>query len=241
MTDKCLECGARAAWIRMTQFAGDHPYCDKHARLEPDFNQDDSYAFWTRIVDPEIENILAGEEVVEDFGGYEEGTMEKYQEFVKNRNYHFEDTKMTLKHMKGNLIDLAEAGKFDVIIHGCNCFNTMGGGIAREIRERYPMAAKADQSTIAGNIDKLGSFTAYETGDFLIVNAYTQYEMSKGEDVFEYDAFGVLIRKFAHIFKGQRIGIPYIGMGLAGGDKDLIMGYIEHFASIADVTLVEFG
>lgn len=31
-----------------------------------------------------------------------------------------------LKHIKGNLIDLAEEGEFDIIIHGCNCQNTMG-------------------------------------------------------------------------------------------------------------------
>lgn len=151
-----------------------------------------------------------------------------------------------LQHAKGNLIDLAEAGKFDVIIHGCNCFNTMGGGIAREIAARYPEAAKADKTTVSGNIDKLGSYTAYDTGKFLIVNAYTQYMMSRGEDVFEYDAFGTLIRKLTHIFHNQRIGIPYIGMGLAGGDKDIIMSYIEWFAEQAEtqgntLTLVEFG
>ena len=39
-----------------------------------------------------------------------------------------------LKHTKGNLLDLAEAGEFDIVVQGCNCFNTMGGGIAREIR-----------------------------------------------------------------------------------------------------------
>lgn len=151
-----------------------------------------------------------------------------------------------LKHVKGNLIDLAEEGNFDVIIHGCNCFNTMGGGIAREIRARYPLAAKADESTIKGSIDKLGTYTAWETGKFLIINAYTQYEMSTGQDVFEYDAFALLIRKFTHIFHNQRIGLPYIGMGLAGGDKEIIMSYIEYFAEEAakqgnTVTLVEFA
>lgn len=150
-----------------------------------------------------------------------------------------------LKHAQGNLIDMAEDGQFDVIVHGCNCFNTMGGGIAREIRGRYPLAAKADASTISGSIDKLGSYTAYDTGKFLIVNAYTQYGMSSGEDVFEYEAFALIIRKLCHIFTDQRIGIPYIGMGLAGGDKDIIMAYIEHFAEEAAVqgntlTLVEF-
>jgi len=32
-------------------------------------------------------NILAGEAIVEDFGGYEESTHEKQQEFARKRNY----------------------------------------------------------------------------------------------------------------------------------------------------------
>ena len=51
-----------------------------------------------------------------------------------------------LKHTKGNLIDLAEQGEFDVIVHGCNCQNTMGSGIAKEIKERYPLAYRADSN-----------------------------------------------------------------------------------------------
>jgi hypothetical protein len=31
-----------------------------------------------------------------------------------------------LQHTKGNLLDLAEAGEFDIIVQGCNCFNAMG-------------------------------------------------------------------------------------------------------------------
>ena len=153
---------------------------------------------------------------------------------------------MTLKHTKGNLLDLAEAGEFDIIVQGCNCFNTMGGGIAREIRERYPMAALVDYGTLKGDYDKLGNYTSAFTGKFLIANAYTQYNMSTGEDVFEYTAFALICQKLIHSYGDKRIGLPYIGMGLAGGDKDVIMRMIEEFAySVANrggsVTLVEFG
>ena len=156
-----------------------------------------------------------------------------------------------LQHAKGNLIDLAEDGKFDVIIHGCNCFNTMGGGIAREIRQRYPSAAGVDSLTEAGDIMKLGNWTKTtidmpEGHQFTILNAYTQFTMSSGEDVFEYDSFGCIIRKAIRLYPTRRIGLPHIGMGLAGGDKDIIMSYIEYFAeaqakSGGSVTLVEFG
>ena len=151
-----------------------------------------------------------------------------------------------LNHTKGNLIDLAEAGDFDVIVQGCNCFNTMGGGIAREIRERYPMCAEIDRLTESGEYMKLGNWTEFDQGTFLILNAYTQYNMSTGEDVFEYAAFMLIIQKIIHQFGDKRIGLPYIGMGLAGGDKELILSQIAYLAEkIAEkggtVTLVEFG
>lgn len=155
-----------------------------------------------------------------------------------------------LKHVKGNLLDLAEAGEFDVIVQGCNCFNTMGGGIAREIRKRYPMAAAQDESTKKGDYTKLGNWTVgvddLKDPKFLIINAYTQYNMSTGEDVFEYVAFALILQKLVHAYGDKRIGIPYIGMGLAGGDKDIIIPMIEDFAKKVSVTggsvtLVEFG
>jgi O-acetyl-ADP-ribose deacetylase (regulator of RNase III) len=151
-----------------------------------------------------------------------------------------------LKHAKGNLIDMAENGDFDVIVQGCNCFNTMGGGIAREIRERYPLCAEIDNLTEAGEYMKLGNWTEYDQGTFLIINAYTQYNVSRQEDVFEYSAFALILQKLEHVYGDKRIGLPYIGMGLAGGKKEVIIPMIEYFAqSIAKkggtVTLVEFG
>jgi O-acetyl-ADP-ribose deacetylase (regulator of RNase III) len=151
-----------------------------------------------------------------------------------------------LKHTKGNLLDLAEAGQFDIIVQGCNCFNTMGGGIAREIRERYPMCAEIDRLTERGEYMKLGNWTEFDSGTFTIINAYTQYNMSQGTDVFEYSAFELILQKLCYSYGTKRIGLPYIGMGLAGGDKDTIIPMIRDFAEDisnlgGSVTLVEFG
>lgn len=154
-----------------------------------------------------------------------------------------------LKHTKGNLLDLAEAGEFDIVVQGCNCFNTMGGGIAREIRERYPVVASVDMETVKGDYNKLGNWTECDAGDknrFTVINAYTQYNMSQGTDVFEYVAFELILQKLIHFCGTKRIGFPYIGMGLAGGDKDIIMAMLENFAKEISakggtVTLVEFG
>lgn len=45
----CIECFAKATWLRRTQFAGDHPYCDQHAKLEKDFGKEDHSSFWQNI------------------------------------------------------------------------------------------------------------------------------------------------------------------------------------------------
>ena len=42
-----------------------------------------------------------------------------------------------MKIVKGNLIDMALAGAFDVIAHGCNCMNTMGKGLALQIKNNF--------------------------------------------------------------------------------------------------------
>ena len=37
-----------------------------------------------------------------------------------------------LQTRNGNLLQLADDGVFDVIVHGCNCFNEMGAGISKQ-------------------------------------------------------------------------------------------------------------
>lgn len=161
-----------------------------------------------------------------------------------------------LQLAKGNLIDMAERGLFDVIVHGCNCHNTMGSGIAKEIRERYQGAYDADTlATKQWNnpLAKLGNFSTYATvgkgKPFVIVNAYTQLDYNKtGEeftDRFEYESFYLILKKLEALGP-INFGFPYIGMGLAGGDKDRIIAMLEYFAEKitaigGSVTLVEFG
>jgi len=38
---QCAVCEQPATWMRYTQFAGNHPFCDKHAELESDFKDGD--------------------------------------------------------------------------------------------------------------------------------------------------------------------------------------------------------
>jgi hypothetical protein len=45
----CLMCDKPVEWIRGTQFAGGHPFCDEHARQEKGFGNNDSYEYWYEI------------------------------------------------------------------------------------------------------------------------------------------------------------------------------------------------
>ena len=155
-----------------------------------------------------------------------------------------------LKHARGNLIDMAEAGDFNLIVHGCNCFHTMGSGIAREIRLRYPGAYEVDvKQTQWGDRNKIGTFTMLPGPLFSIVNAYTQIGFNgagQTEDLFEYAGFQRILDTLAQQFPGTRVGFPYIGTGLAGGNRERITAMLEAFAvrhaeSMGTVTLVEFG
>lgn len=151
-----------------------------------------------------------------------------------------------LIHAQGNLLDMAEAGEFNIVVQGCNCFNAMGGGIAREIRDRYPLAAEVDNLTQKGDYNKLGNYTVMLGKRFNIVNAYTQYNMSTGEDVFEYTAFKLILQKMAKQYPICAFGFPYIGMGLARGNAARITTMLTDFADTitqqgGTVTLVEFA
>lgn len=158
-----------------------------------------------------------------------------------------------MNRITGDLLTLAEQGEFDVIVHGANCFNTMASGIAGQIARRFPQAADVDKQTEKGDRRKLGDFTFVKiqglgTHEFSIVNAYTQYTYSRERDVFEYDSFQEFLNKFANWLPSVggyvRVGFPYIGCGLAGGDQRRIVRMIENFSAvndeIADVTLVAF-
>lgn len=148
---------------------------------------------------------------------------------------------------QGNLITMAQQEEFDIILHGCNCFNIMGAGIAAQIAYHFPDAKMADEETIKGDPGKLGTYTMGIDEKVIILNCYTQYGTAShgGQDVFEYTAFERVLSKVLQRFGTCNIGMPMIGMGLAGGDKVRILTMMDSFSQRVEtqggsVTLVEF-
>lgn len=147
-----------------------------------------------------------------------------------------------MKTVEGDLITLALEGQFDVIVHGCNCFCTMGAGIARAIQEEFPEAYAADLVTIKGDRNKLGDFSfatvKRDEHEITVVNGYTQFHFHGDSVLVDYDAVQSLFKKVRGRFAGKRIGYPKIGAGLAGGDWQRIAGIIDQELAGEDHTLV---
>lgn len=170
-----------------------------------------------------------------------------------------------MKIVNGNLVTLALDGKFDVIIHGCNCFNTMGAGIAKEIKSKFPEAYQIDCKTIKGDMSKLGNITYADIkrpnkykinikisekkeinvgegyNQLSIVNGYTQFSYYGKKCLVDYDAVRKVFKKVKKLFADKRIGYPKIGAGLAGGDWSIIEKIINEELEDEDHTLVLFN
>jgi O-acetyl-ADP-ribose deacetylase (regulator of RNase III) len=173
-----------------------------------------------------------------------------------------------MRTIKGDLIKLAEQGEFNMIVQGCNCFHTQSSGLAGQLATKYPRVLEADKNqTEYGDKEKLGTWSVAGIGNFIVINAYTQYSFSRRNDVFEYDAFDKFLNDFRNMienydsvanfewepdgnyfrimeFEKLSIGFPQIGAGLACGDWSRISKMIEEFSErvkdFADVTVVEY-
>ncbi len=147
--------------------------------------------------------------------------------------------------IQGDLLELAMLGKFDVIVHGCNCQCAMGAGIAKTIKGLFPEAYDADRGTRKGDRDKLGTISHAEIirgkTNFTIVNAYTQFDWRGPGIKADYGAIRSAMIEVKHRFGGRRIGYPLIGAGLAGGDWNAIAPIIDEALAGENHTLVQYA
>lgn len=144
-----------------------------------------------------------------------------------------------MKYMFGNLITMGINGTFDCIVHGCNLYNTMGGGIAAEVNKRLNEAYQADLKTVKGDRKKLGTYTFAVIDGLTVINAYTQATFWDPSDMLDYDAVDKVMAKIAVDFPNKRIGMPLIGAGLAGGKWSKLLPIIEKY--LPDAFIVVFN
>lgn len=151
-----------------------------------------------------------------------------------------------MKTIKGNLLDFPEG--ITTIFQNANCRETMGAGIAKQIKERYPEVYVTDCEFPLKGEDRLGEFSmASVSSDRHIINLYAQdlggRNLSEEGTPFRMEHYlnaldGALYecievkRSFRPDLPESKFGFPWkIGSGLSGGNWDDIKIETEKIVS----------
>ncbi len=154
-----------------------------------------------------------------------------------------------MKKLQGDLLEMFDQGVFNIILHGANCRSTMNSGIAKQIKEKYPGAYKADCEDKRSPEEKLGGFSYYFNNSEIIINAYTQLNYGVGLQV-SYPhmkrAFNSIADYVVTVYSFSaipciKIGYPLIGCGLGGGDWKIVSSIIDEAFKNFDHTLVQLS
>lgn len=149
---------------------------------------------------------------------------------------------MIKKYIKGDIIEIFRKG--NDIAHGCNCFCTMGAGIALSLANNFPQIRGADNfedSYFDNERDKLGNFSiaTHNNDKNACYNLYTQYRGGANLD------YGALLNCFINLNKARKdidrpLYIPRIGAGIAGGDWKIIEKLINLATPSIDIIVVDY-
>lgn len=146
-----------------------------------------------------------------------------------------------IKVHKGNVLEEVNYG---VIVHGCNTQGVMGGGIALQIRQKWPKVYEGYlqicKANLAAGRDLLGDvlFIPVKQYDNLIIaNAFTQKYFGTDQRHVNYDAVAKCFEAVKKFYPDKPIHFPMIGAGLAGGNWNIIQKIIEEEASGCDLNL----
>ena len=146
------------------------------------------------------------------------------------------------REIEGDLLDLFDQGEFDMIAHGCNCNIAMGGGIAAQIKERYPEAHYADlYYNLPVGHERLGNFSLNPRKD--IYNLYTQVYAGRDANLL---AIEMCLYKMAKSLPQtwvipMKIGVPLIGCGIGGLNWEEVRPLIKKHLYAFDITVVNWN
>ncbi len=134
-------------------------------------------------------------------------------------------------------------GGAEGIIHQANCQNTMGSGIAKEIRARYPEVYEEDCKTKAGDYSKLGTFSWVKTNDgkFYIYNCYSQFRYGREQRHTNYEAIYTGLTSIKdHASKNEltTLSLPHnVGCMLGGGSWNIVRAIIQDIFYDSNINL----
>jgi len=142
-----------------------------------------------------------------------------------------------ISYVQGNILDWS--GKVDVIGHQVNCFGIMGGGLALQIKNKWPSVFNAYTNFIEGRLyagtltreSLLGQCQLVPTGSCFVANLFGQYDCKPGKRQTDYTALKLslttLKREMLHRGLNSVAFPARLGCGLAGGDWGVVQTIIK--------------
>jgi len=124
------------------------------------------------------------------------------------------------------------------IMHGCNAQGVMGSGVAKIIRDKYPIAYEQynDQAPnyILGEV-----IPVIVERNIVVVNAITQEFFGTDVVQVDYNAVEQACRGAKHLassgmIESREVHFPFIGAGLAGGDEHTLMTIFDQEFSVGE-------
>lgn len=145
---------------------------------------------------------------------------------------------MKIEYKTGDLLECDE----NIIMHGCNGRGVMGSGVAKLIKEQHPNAYETYRKEYNNKFSatlkplSLGSIIVAESNGKLIINAITQENYGRDENVqyTSYDAITNVIKN-VNMLGVERVALPMIGAGLGNGKWSVISAIIEEYAQFVPV------
>jgi len=126
-----------------------------------------------------------------------------------------------------------------VICHQVNCQKVAGGGLALQIRNKFPGWYEHFRSYKRPLL--LGEVSWFQVNDDLwIANLYGQWKYGTGKRYTNYAALGSALLKVARtVHKNTSVYIPYrMGCGLGGGNWGTVLLLIEDTLPNANIVML---
>lgn len=148
----------------------------------------------------------------------------------------------------GDILSPNKASYNVIVCHQVNCLGVMGAGLAKQMREKFPMMYLAykrlcnstpDKKSLLGNV--LTVSEVYNGYEYTIANIFGQEQIGTRKRYTDYDALRKALQTVRCITSPQptrpkwHVRIPYkMGCGLAGGDWNIVRRIIQE-------ELVDYG
>lgn len=156
----------------------------------------------------------------------------------------------------GDIVNIQKKYKIDYIVHQVNCQGKMGSGVAKRIKDEYPIVYKnymakclsaENPENVYTTIQLVPLYDNYTEGGWnpQCCNFFSQFDYGyDGKRYTSYDAFWICLNRLKQcVPKGSSIAFPAnIGCGLGGANWNIILQMIiEVLGQDYEIYIVDYN